>query len=124
MVWVLSLIHKWFKQNDPNYDQKWLHVENHLREVPNTPASLRGDFPKLKHWGLIEQRPGTRPDGSNRAGYWRITKKGIDFLNSNIQVEKYATIFDGNLIRMSNDKIWVVDCLNVKFDYSKLMSTK
>ncbi len=59
------------------------------------------NFGKLKYWGFV--------DKTDRAGHWRITDVGREFLQGNVQV--YRTVwtyndhvdrFDGDLVRVNN----------------------
>lgn len=122
MVWGLALVRKWYKTNDPTL-QQYLKVDEYFRELKGVPLSvMRGDFVKLVYWGLVERQRSRRLDGSDHVGLYRITQKGIDFLDGKIEVPKTVTIFNGKKIGMSPEKCKVIDCLNKKFDYNKLMS--
>lgn len=128
MVKTLWIVKQWFEKNDPGLDKKWLQVENYVAELPLKIRPLhRGassNFSLLKHWGFIVQRPGVRADGSNRIGYWRITQKGIEFLNDKMKVPKFAVIYNNKLIRFSDDPVSVRDCMTKKFSYAELMAIK
>lgn len=57
-----------------------------------------GDYAKARWWGLIEQSEDEREDGSDRAGMWRITERGIDFLLGQVRVPKYVLIYNNQLL--------------------------
>ena len=63
---------------------EWLHVPSYIAEMvadhPRRAAAVRGDWAKLKFWGLIEEKPDVRDDGSPRVGYWRMTPLGRQFV--------------------------------------------
>lgn len=58
-------------------------------------TNLISDFSKLRHWGLIE--PGKDPNT------WKITARGIAFLEGKISVVKYVFIFDGKVVEQPED---------------------
>ena len=74
----------------------WVHFENFAKNS-DLPQPFRGDFTKLRWWGLIEKMIGRREDGSSRVGYWRVTKKGADFVKNKFAlwdklIENYGEI--------------------------------
>lgn len=126
MVKTLWLVKEWFELNDPTLDQKYVHVDEHINTLPRnrqpTTRGASGDFAKMRFWGLIAESPSIRADGSSRAGYWRITQKGVDFLMDKIKVPKTAIVFDNKLFKLTNDPVSVHDCLKKRFNYNDLMS--
>lgn len=101
----------------------YFHVENWLK-TQNTPASLRGDFPKLHYWGLIEAKEATREDGSPRVGYYRITEKGRKFVHGLIEVPARAQLFNQKFYGYDGDPISIKQALGDKFNYEELMGSK
>lgn len=57
-----------------------------------------GDYAKARYWGLIEESGEGRDDGSARAGLWRITESGIDFLLGAIRVPKYMAVYNNAIV--------------------------
>ena len=82
---------------------------------------VRSDEAKARHWGLIEQRPGEREDGSARTGWWRLTPQGVNFVNRRLRVPKYAVIYNGQCLRLEGPPTSIVQCLGTRFNYSRLM---
>ena len=86
-----------------------------------------GDFAKLRFWSLIEEREGERPDGSKRAGYWRITELGIQFLLGTTRVPRYVWIYNNQVVAppdgVANKNITVYDVAK-SFDFQSIMGTK
>lgn len=85
--------------------------------------SLPGDsheISQLVWWGLIEEESRIRPDGG-RAGWWRITDKGELFVTGQLNVPKYAKIYDGNVFGLEGDPTNIQDALGSKFNYEELM---
>lgn len=77
---------------------------------------------KLAYWGLLEEQKATGLHGG-RAGYWRLTDKGIAFVRGNLKVEKYALIYDGRVYGFDGtEMISIKDALGTKFDYQDLMN--
>lgn len=126
MVQTLWLVKDWYDNNDPSLT-KWLHINDMLNELPSKSRPVKGggsgDWGKLRYWGLIEQKPGVRNDGSAHNGHWRITQKGIDFLMDRIKIPKFVVVYNKKLIRVSDESVGVQDCLK-KFSYRELMAMK
>lgn len=54
--------------------------------IPSPPG---GDYAKMRWWGLIEPQPDqVRADGSKRAGFWRITNLGRQFVEGSVKVRR------------------------------------
>lgn len=88
-----------------------------------TGLALAGGYGTLAHhWGLIEQAPGERDDGSDHVGYWRLTELGERFVLCLARVPMYARIYDGRRLGLRGDPISIVDALGHRFDYRELMN--
>ena len=109
-----------YKRENREADEGWIHVENYLKSQ-NIPASIRGDFPKLRYWGLIEQFEGQREDGSTRVGLYRITEKGELFVEGQLAVNKYILLYNQKLLGRDGDATTIQDALGDKFNYEELM---
>jgi hypothetical protein len=86
-------------------------------------ASLKGnrEESKLRYWGLVEEEPERRPDGG-RAGWWRVTPKGADWIQQRTWIPKYALIYDGKFLRYDgSERVTIRDALGDGFDYNELM---
>jgi len=81
---------------------------------------LGGEAARLSYWGLIEEERVEREDGG-RAGWWRITPQGIDWLHSRIAVPTYARIYDGRLLGLTGAPWRVKDAVKEHFDLRDLM---
>ena len=117
MAWVLIILYKRHFTDDG-----WVHVENYLK-TQNTPASLRGDFPKLRFWGLLEQMAGEREDGSPRVGMYRLTEKGRQFVEGKITVPEKLGFFNQQIYKVDSDQVNIKQTLNNKFNYDELMKS-
>ena len=89
----------------------WVDV---LRAIPG--AKHNGDMGSLRYWGLVEAGPG-------RNGIWRVTDRGARFARGEISVPSHALVYDGTLIRVEGDPLWIRDALGDRFDYDTLMAT-
>ena len=116
MVKALILIYKYFKLNP----ESWLHVENYLKDQKIS-AAVRGDFPKLRYWGLLEKQIDKRDDGSGRVGYYKITQKGIDFVKGKVEVPRFAYIYNQKVEQFDKEQTDVKKALGDKFDYEELI---
>lgn len=102
-------------------DEGWVHVERLLKDTPGIPSSIRGDFTKLRHWGLIEQAWGKRPDGSTRNGYWRVTAEGFDFIAGRSTVASHVVIYNDKREGFAGEAITIKDAIRRQFDYNDVM---
>ena len=107
-------------QEDPTFhhvstfDFKWWIDKQKTERVPG-----RGDFAKLRYWHLI------RPqiiDGHWGQGMWKITPRGIDWLEGKITVTKYALILDSECIGFEGPEWGVEDAWDEPFDLEKMMA--
>lgn len=117
MAWVLILLYKYFRK--PVAD-KWLHVEDYLKKQ-DIPSSLRGDFAKLKHWGLLEAMVSRRDDGSSRVGFYRITEKGRQFARGAISVPRTAYLHHQKFYGYGEEETDIKLALGDKFNFKELM---
>lgn len=81
---------------------------------------LRGDFPKLKHWGLIVEAGNDDPE-KKTSGCWKLTQNGVKFVENRTKVMSCARIFNDRLLGMSGSFVSIKDCLGQKFSYLDLM---
>ena len=96
-------------------DEEWVHVPTIGTRLG---FALGGDVAKLKYWGLIEEASGKRDDGG-RAGYWRVTKLGEDFIHGRTTIKKYALVYNGVVLGFDGPNIGIIDLGD--FHYSELM---
>jgi hypothetical protein len=71
-------------------------------------------------WGLIEEERIIREDGG-RAGYWRLTTLGEQFVLGRAKVQKYALTFGTKFLGTEGDEISIQDVLGKKFDLQELL---
>lgn len=96
----------------------WFYLPDVLRALGR---SRGGDEAKCVYWGLIEEDPAGRDDGSSRAGWWRVTELGRRFTFGYTSIPKYARIYDGRCLGFEGDLVDIRDALGAKFNYRALM---
>ena len=126
MAYVLLLIARYYRRVEVKSDA-WLHVPSYVAEVaignPRRAAAVRGDWAKLKFWGLIEEKPDVRADGSPRVGYWRMTPLGRQFVAREVKVPSHIYIYNGEpLQRAVEEQITIDDALGTEFSYAEIMA--
>jgi hypothetical protein len=77
--------------------------------------------PKLRYWGLLEEELTVRPDGG-RAGWWRVTALGEQWVSEDVSIPKYVHIYDGERIGQPfGEPTTIRDALGTKFNLDELM---
>lgn len=93
----------------------------HVTRVDPTLAGNGGDISKLRHWGLIEEQRERAEDG-NRAGVWRITPLGEQFVLGKTTVPKYGRFYDGRCLSFDlSEHVDIYEALTEKFNYDDMM---
>lgn len=111
-VGLIIFTQKGTKINEHGFVE-WVHAEDFFKKQ-NIPSSIRGDFSKLRFWGLIDPHP-------EKEGYYRITVKGMDFVRNKIKVEANVLLYNNTCYGFKGEYKSIQDCLKKKFDYQKLM---
>lgn len=120
MAYALILLYRYFK-NHP--DQEWVHMNDYLNSIEGLPFPIKsGDNAKLRYWDLLEEKPEQRDDGSNRAGYWKLTQLGRDFVRGEATVQSHAKVFNSKCYGLTGEQITIHEALGDKFNYTELMS--
>lgn len=89
-------------------------------------VTLRGvgaaarDESLLRYWGLLEEAAVRREDGG-RAGWWRVTDLGRDFVLERIKVDKYVYVYDRECLGSDGPTVSIRDCLGTRFDLRDLL---
>lgn len=88
-------------------------------------AAVRGDFAKLRYWGLLEEVIGERPDRANvkaSVGYWRITQEGIVFVAGMSRVPSHVYLYNGErLDKPVETTVDIREALGTKFNYDEVV---
>lgn len=127
MAYVLILMTREYALNGGSY----MHVPSMLNRKglkPKVAASLRGDYAKLRYWGLIEEdkQPKKRhgeDKGKKTNGYWRPTPDGLAFARGETRVASHAIIYGGTCIELTEDsRVSIQAALGDRWDYVELMT--
>jgi tRNA-binding EMAP/Myf-like protein len=102
-------------------NKDFFHIEDYLKDLKCSSA-IRGDFAKLRFFGLLEKKSGVRKDGSKRNGFYKITKLGEDFINNGATVPKSISIFNNKIYETSEELVDIDMALGEKFDFTELMN--
>ena len=95
----------------------WIHVKDFLR---SNKFSNSHDWTLLRYWGILQAKYAEQCDQKNN-GYWRITQKGIDFIEKRVTVLSHVRLYDSNLLNLTGEQVTISDCLGSKFSYNELM---
>jgi hypothetical protein len=98
----------------------WQQKTETLRGV----GAAARDESLLRFWGLLEEDLRLREDGG-RAGWWRVTEEGREFVLGRSAVPRHAVVFDSRCLRLddSEGRITVREALAKKFNWAELMAT-
>ena len=103
----MILVYKYLR--DPRYYS--------TRDLFPTAHKATTDAVSLVHWGLIEKK-----SNSGRSPY-RPTDAGLRFYHNQELVPTHAHIFDGKLLRMSDNKTSIKQVLKgSKYDYDRFLA--
>lgn len=108
-------------QADLVHPKHWIHLKNYLLQRKR----YFSDAPALRHWQLIEEKPPDLDDGKPRAGYYRITDLGRQFVMGQVSVIKHTYQYNKRLLRRDlpdNSTTTIQQSLGDKFDYAELMA--
>lgn len=119
MAAALLILVRYFREN---LDVRWVHAERYFKTMPTVPAELRGDFPKLTHWGLLEARPPDEQTERAYTGEYRVTRTGFRFADCTCRVHRSGWMFNKEmLIDTDSPLINIHDALGDRFNYAELL---
>jgi len=115
----------WLKEKD-QAESKWYNIH----EFPLIQGRRGGgDFAKLAYWGLLKsyeqacELPNQpAPPNGLSSGRWRITLRGIEFVNGDTHIPKYANVYNKSLLGFSGESVGIETCKGTNFSYEELMS--
>jgi len=90
--------------------------------LPTVLGHVAGDHAKLRYWGLLTELEEVREDGG-RAGWYRFTDLGRDFLLRGARVPRWALVYDSRLLGLDGPPVTAADCLGRGFDLRELLGT-
>lgn len=111
---ALALIFLYKKKNEG-----FIHLENSM--VANG-FKRCGDASYMLHYSLIENMPENRKDGSKRNGHYRISGRGILFVEGNMKVNERFLICNNKFEGFEGKEIDITEALGKKFNYTQLMN--
>lgn len=85
--------------------------------------SLPGDTHEMSQaswWGLIFDEGQRREDGG-RAGFWKLSERGVRFVLGQGRIEEHAVIYNGRCVALEGQAVSILDSLGARFDYAELM---
>lgn len=63
-----------------------------------------------------------REDGSKRVGFYRITERGIAFIEGLVTIEKYAYVYNNECLMMDAEtKVHIGDAAGKGFDFREIL---
>lgn len=92
----------------------WLHVRDAVKDMIGT------DYAILKHWRLIE--PYRENQRRGRAGLWRLTEKGRQFVEGKTTVPEAVYLLNNEVHGFSEETMGIQQALGSNFDWEELMS--
>lgn len=87
----------------------WCRRTAVLRDLPTSAH----DNTLLHHWGLFER--------GEESGWWRVTRHGRDFVLNEIEVPKFAVVYNNKLVRLEGPWIDIHHALGDRFSLDELM---
>lgn len=97
--------------------QGWFHIDDVNKFNPKN----GGSFAKLRHWGLVEERPNDDDRTKRTSGWWRITHTGEYFVKGDGEIFKYALLYNGKCLGHEGELRTIHDCYGDHFNFHELM---
>lgn len=101
IMWMLVLGYLCkYKGGHRHYEE----VNNYVREIYNKPKFLLSSYGRLVHepFGLIEPEI-NHTKKTNKSGYFKLSGKGIQFINGKIRVPKSVLFFKNGTYKILDD---------------------
>lgn len=111
---------------------KWMYIfsKDHgvgvwadMREDAPQQSIRANEYTKLLSWRLAEKMSVEPGSSQKNTGMYRITQKGIDFVEGSVMVPKNVFIYNNEVLGVSEELIDFQSCLDEYFDYQELMRT-
>lgn len=118
-----ALVHI-YRETERHPELDYIEVPVLLKRSPRPwgRGTWGGDYAKLRYWGLLEQKPGIRNDGSKRNGFWRITELGKQFVREQVRVASHAFDFNSECFGL-DDSVQLSIRGILEFNYEELMQS-
>jgi len=88
-----------------------IHVQSKFTELGLRATTM--DYAYLEKWSLIEQK------GDN--GYWKVTQRGKEFVEDDIDLPEYALVYNGNVYKWADNLVNIETALTEEFDLEEIM---
>jgi hypothetical protein len=99
-------------------DFPWVHV---IKDFRQEPLASRGDFAKLRFWGLIEQKQ--NEDATKTcSGYWRLAPAGRSFVREGSRAVAWKIFQFGRPVQDSALEITIAQALGRPFDFQETIA--
>jgi len=114
LVDSMALFLMWLKSHSDDFG--WVHVSS----VASRATLTSRVYSKLKWWGLIESKPNKDDPTKKESGIWRLTKKGMAFVNNEIEVPRKIFRFKRQFHNFSKEQTNIIKALGDKFNYEEI----
>jgi hypothetical protein len=94
----------------------WVHKPTILGGV----GAAARDESLLRYWGLLAEADARRQDGG-RAGWWRVTLPGAEFVLGERLVPEYVVVYDSRALRTEGKMIDIQMALGNRFNLDDLL---
>lgn len=94
-------------------------------DVPNTaPKSVlrSNQLATLRWWGLVERRLPEPDENVKHTGMWRMTLRGMDFVEGKLLVPRKVFTYNGDVVSVSDDQVAFKECTG-NFDIDATMTS-
>jgi len=110
---------KLYRLSKKNPFKSYFHVQDDI----DVSMKVGGSWAKLRYWELIKEQPKDSSDTTKRtSGMWRITDKGIMFVENNLKVPKYVKLYNQTFYGYDGEMTSIEETIKDRFNYSELMS--
>lgn len=96
---------------------QWIHL-------PTQIGARSREEGKLRYWGLVEEQIDIQRDDGGRAGYWRITPAGRNWVTGKTTVPKFVNVYNNTVLRTYGTETSITDALGTRFNYTELMTAQ
>lgn len=106
----------------------WIYKNGGVDDWANTAKNAPREFMQAKtftnmrYWGLIEPHPNDNKEKKG-SGYWRITQKGINYMNGQMRLPKKAFVYNRKLVGFGEQQIYFSECFKERFNFEEVMNT-
>jgi len=98
---------------------RFIHVTEILKYDPQILMSR--DFLRPAFYGLIEEAPNPDDAKKKRSGLWRISNRGVDFCEGQLEIQKYVVMYDGRVLWYEEPWVKIWDFNGEHFNYQDAM---